>query len=133
MRSSADAVYSVIRDYHRRQGALTENFRDYQVEEGGDGDGTVVSYTFHAGHTERHYRLRSSEDAATRTLRERDEHSTFQATWIVRPAESGSVVAVTCEWDGADGVAGVMERTFAPPGLRRIYGQVLEQLDELAS
>lgn len=133
MRSSADAVYSAIRDYHRRQGALTENFRDYHVEEGGEGDVSLVSYTFHAGRTERHYRLRASEDAANRTLRERDEHSTFQTTWVVRPAASGSLVAVTCEWDGAGGIAGVMERTFAPLGLRRIYGRVLEQLDEFAS
>ena len=93
----------------------------------------MVSYTFDAGRTHRDYRLHVDEDAALRTLREHDESTTFVATWSVRPQGGASRVAVTCEWDGAGGVAGVFERVLAPVGLRRIYGQVLSNLDRLAN
>src|SRR5207249_3507223 len=98
-----------------------------------EGAGTVVSYTFDAGRTHRHYRLDVEEDAGQRTLREHDEDTSFVATWSVRPRDGGSRVSVTCEWDGAGGVAGVFERALAPLGLRRIYGRVLANLDGLAS
>lgn len=133
MRTDPDTAYRLVRDYRRREAALTENFRNYRVEAGGEGAGTIVSYTFDAGRTHRPYRLHVEEDADQRTLRERDEDTTFVATWSARPHEEGSQVAVTCEWDGAGGLAGIFERTFAPVGLRRIYGQVLANLDGLIS
>jgi hypothetical protein len=133
MQTDPEAVYQLVRDYRRREAALTENFRDYRVEAGGEGAGTVVSYVFDAGRTHRHYRLHVDENADQRTLCERDEDTTFEATWSVHPQGGGSRMSVTCEWDGAGGVAGIFERTFAPVGLRRIYGQVLANLDQLAS
>ena len=40
---------------------------------------------------------------------------------------------VRSTWDGAGGIGGFFERTFAPRGLRRLYDGVLDRLDaELA-
>ena len=40
---------------------------------------------------------------------------------------------VRTTWNGAGGIGGFFERTFAPKGLRRIYGEILDRLDrELA-
>lgn len=50
-------------------------------------------------------------------------------TWIVTPAGEGkSRAVVTTVWDGAGGVGGFFERTFAPKGLGRIYDAVLAKL-----
>jgi hypothetical protein len=50
--------------------------------------------------------------------------------WSVAPALDGDGAEVTLEssWHGAGGIGGVFERTFAPLGLRRIYGEMLERL-----
>ncbi len=37
-------------------------------------------------------------------------------------------VTLESSWQGAGGIGGVFERTFAPLGLRRIYGEMLEKL-----
>jgi hypothetical protein len=50
-------------------------------------------------------------------------------TWRVTPAGEGkSRVVVTTVWDGAGGIGGFFERTFAPKGLGRIYDLVLDKL-----
>jgi len=35
---------------------------------------------------------------------------------------------VTTTWDGAGGIGGFFERTFAPKGLGRIYDSLLDRL-----
>jgi hypothetical protein len=37
-------------------------------------------------------------------------------------------VTVEGSWNGAGGIPGIFEGLFAPLGLRRIYGEVLERL-----
>ena len=125
--ASPKKVLDVLRDYRdARQRILTDNYTAYRVEQGGHGDGTVIGYHFTAGGRERDYRLRVEE--STGELRERDELSSFVSTWSVQPAGAGSTVTIESSWEGAGGIGGFFERTFAPMGLRRIYGQLLERL-----
>lgn len=125
--ASAERVLELLRDYREgRPRILTDNYSAYRVESGGTGDGTVIAYHFAAGGRERDYRLRVEE--STGELRERDELSSFISTWSVAPSGSGSEVTIESSWEGAGGVGGFFERTFAPMGLRRIYGQMLERL-----
>jgi Polyketide cyclase / dehydrase and lipid transport len=125
--ASPEKVLDVLRDYRdARPRILTDNYTAYRVEQGGNGDGTVIGYHFAAGGRERDYRLRVEE--STGELRERDELSSFVSTWSVQPAGAGSSVSIESSWDGASGIGGFFERTFAPMGLRRIYSQVLDKL-----
>jgi hypothetical protein len=51
-------------------------------------------------------------------------------TWTVEPVEAGrSRVRATTTWNGAGGIGGFFERTFAPKGLQRVYGEILGRLD----
>lgn len=128
-----ERALAFLRDYRtRRPRILTDEFSDYRVEQGGEGAGTVYSYHFHAGRRERDYRMRVEQ--VGEALRESDELSTFVSTWTVRPAgQARSRVVVESSWSGASGLAGFFERTFAPLGLKRIYGRMLERLErELA-
>ena len=125
--ASPDRVLVLLRDYRDgRPRILTDNYSAYRVESGGSGDGTVIAYHFAAGGRERDYRLRVEE--STGELRERDELSSFISTWTVAPSGAGSEVTIESSWEGAGGIGGFFERTFAPMGLRRIYGQMLERL-----
>lgn len=125
--ASPEQVLEVLRDYREaRPRILPDNYSAYRVEQGGNGDGTVIGYHFAAGGRERDYRLRVEE--AVGQLRERDELSSFVSTWTVQPSGAGSNVTIESSWEGAGGVGGFFERTFAPKGLRRIYGQMLDRL-----
>ena len=127
MDASPERVLELLRDYREgRPRILTDNYSAYRVESGGSGDGTLIAYHFAAGGRERDYRLRVEE--STGELRERDELSSFISTWSVAPSGSGSEVTIESSWEGAGGVGGFFERTFAPMGLRRVYGQMLERL-----
>jgi polyketide cyclase/dehydrase/lipid transport protein len=121
-------VLEFLRDYREaRPKILTENYSAYRVEQGGEGPGTVIAYHFAAGGRERDYRLHV-EDSDGGGLREKDEFSSFISTWTVTPDGAGSKVTLEGSWQGAGGIGGFFERTFAPLGLRRIYGEVLTRL-----
>jgi hypothetical protein len=127
--ASPEEVLGFLRNYREsRPRILTDSYSGYRVEEGGEGDGTVIAYHFAAGGRERDYRLRVQESAAA--LHERDELSSFVSRWAVTAAPSGSHVTLEASWEGAGGIGGFFERTFAPLGLRRIYGEVLDRLAE---
>jgi Polyketide cyclase / dehydrase and lipid transport len=122
-----ERVLEFLRDYREaRPRIFTGNYSAYRVEAGGEGDGTVIAYHFAAGGRERDYRLRVED--VNGALVERDELSSFVSKWTVTPDRPGSSVTIESSWDGAGGIPGIFEGLFAPLGLRRIYGEVLDKL-----
>ena len=68
-------------------------------------------------------------EPAPGTLVESDQNSTMVTTWTVQAqGEGASSVHVQTTWQGAGGVAGFFEGTFAPLGLRRIHTATLDKL-----
>jgi hypothetical protein len=122
-----ERVLEFLRDYREaRPRILTDNYSAYRVESGGHGNGTLIGYHFAAGGRERDYRLAVEEDGGG--LFERDQLSSFVSRWSVVADGAGARVTLESSWQGAGGIGGVFERTFAPLGLRRIYGEMLEKL-----
>jgi hypothetical protein len=125
--ASPERVLEFLRDYREaRPRILTGNYSAYRVEQGGQGEGTVIGYHFAAGGRERDYRLAVEQDGGG--LLERDQLSSFVSRWSIVPDGAGARVTLEASWQGASGIGGVFERTFAPLGLRRIYGEVLDKL-----
>ena len=127
--ASPDQVLAFLRDYREsRPRILTDNYSQYRVESGGQGQGTVIGYHFAAGGRERDYRLSVEEDGDG--LSERDQLSSYVSRWTVAPAPdaAGAQVTVEASWQGAAGIGGVFERTFAPKVLSRIHGEMLDNL-----
>lgn len=130
--ASPEEAYELLSDYETgRRKVLTDNFSDYKVEQGGKGAGTVVAWHFAAAGRERDYRMEVSEPGGN-TLREKDTNSSLVTTWSVAPVTNGSRVTVTTEWEGASGIGGFFEKTFAPLGLKKIYGRMLAKLEDVA-
>jgi hypothetical protein len=124
-----ERVIEFLRDYREnRERILTDNYTAYRVEQGGRGDGTVFAYHFAAGGRERDYRLHVRESPGG--LQESDQMSSFVTTWSIEPSPNGSQVTIESSWDGAAGIAGIFEGFFAPKGLKRIYGRILERLGD---
>lgn len=127
-----EKVYETLTDYkEKRPKMLTSNFVDYNVEKGGRGLGTVVNYRLHAAGRERPYRIKVDVPFEGSVITERDSNSSLVTTWTLAPVQEGrqTRVSVESEWEGGRGVGGFFERTFAPLGLRRIYGNMLERLE----
>ena len=121
-------VLSAVGDYQTvRPKILSSHYRDYQVLEGGQGQGTVASWKLQA--TKSRVRdVRANVDVAGHAVIEKDANSTMITNWTVAPAGPGSSVTLTTTWAGAGGVKGFFEKTFAPLGLRRIQAEVLANL-----
>ena len=123
-----EKVLSSVADYQGvRPKILSANYSDYQVLEGGQGAGTVVTWKLQA--TKKRSRVvKASVDVAGHSVIEKDANSSLVSTWTVAPAGPGSSVTVKTAWQGAGGIGGFFEKTFAPLGLRKIQDEVLANL-----
>jgi uncharacterized protein YndB with AHSA1/START domain len=128
----ADEVYSYLADMHQHQQFLPPAFSDFKIEQGGVGAGTVTSFKITAGGRTRSCRMQISEPVPGRTLVETDTGSSLVTTFNVAPQGGKSLVSITTSWDGASGVGGFFERTFAPPAVRRLYAEALDRLNAYA-
>src|ERR1700733_2801341 len=112
------AAFAAVADYQNvRPKILSPQYSEYQVLQGGQGQGTVVKWN-----------VQANVDVAGHTVIEKDANSSMVTNWTVAPAGPGSSVTVKTSWTGAGGVKGFFEKTFAPLGLKRIQGEVLANL-----
>jgi len=123
------AVLGAVADYRvMRPKILSPQYSEYEVLEGGQGQGTVASWKLQATKS-RSRVVRASVDVAGRTVIEKDSNSSLLTNWTVAPAGvAGSSVTVKTTWTGGTGIKGFFERTFAPLGLRKIQDEVLANL-----
>ena len=126
----AEKVSAALADYTNvRPQILPSQYSDYQVLSGGTGAGTVVHWKLAA--TEK--RVRDCKLTVTApeegVLVETDENSSMVTTYTVVASEDGHAsVVVETVWNGAGGIGGFFERTFAPRALLKIYEDLLERL-----
>ncbi|AUH67700.1 MULTISPECIES: SRPBCC family protein [Gordonia] len=128
--AAPEAVSAALADYANvREGILPENYRDYRVDEGGNGSGTVVHWILQA--TEKRKRdVLADVTVAGDTITETDRNSTMVTTYRVTAEGTGSRVETTTSWKGAGGIGGFFEKTFAPKGLNRIQTALLTNLKQ---
>jgi hypothetical protein len=130
----ADTVFGYIRDMREHHPKfLPPAFSDFQVESGGVGPGTVIRFKVTAGGRSRDYRMTVDEPEPGRVITESDTASSLVTRTTVTPKEGGvSHVEIATTWQGAGGIGGFFERTFAPRALRAIYADELNRLDDYA-
>ncbi|MCX5085890.1 SRPBCC family protein [Streptomyces sp. NPDC056121] len=125
-----DDVFDALADYSgTRAKLLPEHFSEYEVREGGDGEGTLVHWKLQATSKRIRDCLLEVGEPTDGELVEKDRNSSMVTTWRVTPSgEGASRVVVTTVWNGAGGIGGFFEKTFAPKGLGRIYDEILTKL-----
>jgi hypothetical protein len=127
--ATPDAVIGALADYNEvRPAILPEQYRDYSVISGGNGDGTVVHWILQAT-SKRQRDVKATVAVSADTITERDENSTMVTTYKVAAAGAGSAVTTTTTWNSnASGIGGFFEKTFAPKGLAKIQAALLANL-----
>ncbi len=129
----AETVYGYIADMREHHPHfLPPAFSDFQVESGGIGAGTVIRYKLTAGGRTREFRSKVAEPEPGKVLTESDTGSSSVTTFTVSPRGAASLVRISSAWDGAGGIGGLFERTFAPRVLRGILADELKRLDAYA-
>jgi hypothetical protein len=126
-----DAVRSALADYSEtRPKLLPDHYSEYEVREGGNGAGTVAHWKIQATSKRVRDCLVDVSEPADGSLVESDRNSSMVTTWKVAPGSGDGTANVTVKtvWNGAGGVGGFFERTFAPKGLARIYDEMLAKL-----
>jgi hypothetical protein len=123
-------VYRLIRDYRQHHPSfLPAQFRDFGVESGGIGAGTVFTVTMVVGGRPTAYRMRVGEPQPGRMLIESDPARCVLTTFTVdREPSGGSRVRIQTRWY-ARGLGGFLERLVAPRLLARVYRAELDLLD----
>ena len=121
----AEKVTAALADYETvRPQILTENYGDYRVE-----PDKRVHWTLQATKKRVRDQLVTVEVDRDRIV-ERDANSSMVTTWTVASEGTDrSTVTVETTWNGASGIGGFFEKTFAPRGLARIHDGVLSNLD----
>ena len=128
-----DRVYRYLADYREHHHRfLPPAFSNWEVVEGGVGEGTRVRFRLTAGRRVHDFDVLVAEPEPGRVLTETDRNSTGVTTFTVSPEGAGSRVRFETTWQGARGFGGLMERLFAPPFLRRLFADELERLDRYA-
>jgi hypothetical protein len=129
----ASTVYGYLanmREHHPH--FLPPAFSDFAVESGGVGAGTITRFKVNAGGRTREYRMQVAEPEPGRVLTESDTESSLVTTFTVDPDGDRSRVRISTTWEGASGIGGFFERTFAPRVMRRLYEDELERLNSYA-
>ena len=131
---SHQQVRAALADYAQtRPKILTEHFSEYQVREGGQGAGSRVHWKFAATSKRVRDQLVEVTEPEDGSLVESDANSSMVTVWrVTNDGEGRSRVSVITTWEGAGGIGGFFERTFAPKGLRRVYDEMISKLDSLA-
>ncbi|GAB18548.1 hypothetical protein GOEFS_058_00090 [Gordonia effusa NBRC 100432] len=126
--AAPDAVITALADYNQtRPAILPEQYRDYRVLTGGQGAGTEVHWILQAT-SKRSRDVTATISVAGQTITETDANSTMVTTYTVQAGGNGSTVTTTTSWQGAGGVGGFFEKTFAPKGLNKIQAALLTNL-----
>jgi uncharacterized protein YndB with AHSA1/START domain len=130
----ADKVFAALADYATtRPKILTESYHDYRVESGGQGAGSRVAWKLQATKSRVRDQIVEVSQPADHKLVESDANSSMVTVWTVAADGDRSTVTVDTSWNGAGGIGGFFERTFAPRGLARIHDGVLAKLDAVVT
>lgn len=89
-------------------------------------------FTLTPGKRAREYVMRVDEPEPGRVITETDHRSTLVTSFTVTPDGDSCRVEIRTQWDGAGGIGGFFERTFAPKVMRRMYADELKRLDRYA-
>jgi hypothetical protein len=127
----APIVYGIIADYHEGHPSIlpAKYFQNLQVEEGGVGAGTRISFQMRSFGSVRRFQAQVTEPQPGRQLRELYPDSDMATTFTVEPEDAGRSSRVTIETRYTKaGLAGWVEQWLAPRFLRRVYVAELHEL-----
>jgi hypothetical protein len=132
--ASPEQVYRILRDYEVAHPAIlpTEYFKDFAVESGGQGEGTVFRLRMQVYGRDFPYYMKVSEPVPGRELLETDLNTGNHSRFVIEPLEGGrkSKVTIIAHTRPSKGIAGQLERLMSPRIMRKIFDTELGILNQ---
>lgn len=132
----ARIAYDLIADYRTGHTQIVppKVFQNLQVEAGGYGEGTKITFDVRAFGSTTNIRADITEPKPGRVLVETETDHKVVTTFSVEPIGDGSTCDVTIDsiFKSRDGVLGKIEQSLAKPFLRRVYKDELQRLEAIA-
>ena len=132
----AEQVYAILSDYRNGHPHILPKpyFLSLEVEQGGIGAGTVITFEMRVLGKTQASRATITEPAPGRVLMETNEPSGIVTTFTVDPVGEGrhAQVTITTDMTSRGGPLGLLERFFTRTLLRRIYRRELALLNAFA-
>ena len=129
-----EEVYAVVADFRVGHPAILPRpyFTELIVEQGGQGEGTVVRGSVKMFGTESRFRQRVSEPEPGRVMEEIDIETGQRTRWTFEPLNGGAQTRVTIasEFPPSPGLIGLLERLTKPAVVRSLYLKELRQLGD---
>ncbi len=125
-------IYAVLADYRNHHPHIlpTQYFRNFVVEEGGQGTGTIFRTAVHVFGSKSSNHMIVSEPQPGRVLREEDLETGLATTFTVTPVANGqqSNVEIKTVWQRKVGLVGQFDAWTTGLVMRMIYRKELAQL-----
>jgi hypothetical protein len=129
----AERVYGILADYRNGHPRILPSvFRNFVVEHGGSGAGTLTRFEVRAFGRTQSFRHEVLEPEPGRVLVERDRDVDSRTTFTVDPIGDESMVTIRTERISQPGFAGRIERFLSTRFLTRVYREELKKLEALA-
>jgi uncharacterized protein YndB with AHSA1/START domain len=130
-----EKIYAIISDYHAGHPSILppRYFTELTVQEGGQGEGTVVDVHMNVFGMNVHYHMIVTEPEPGRVLVEEDKSAGVITTFTLDPVNGGKQTRVTIATKAktSPGLRGMIEKLMNPPTARKIYREELRQLAEV--
>ena len=131
-------IYATLADYHKGHPSILpkESLYDLQVEQGGQGAGTIIRFKARVLGVEQSFHHRVSEPEPGRVLVEQDIDTAqnLTTTFTVTPLQEGkkSQVEIRTTMKASPGLKGLVERLVIPLANPPIYRKELKLLETVA-
>lgn len=130
-----DRVYAIIADYHEGHPSIlpTRYFTGLTVNEGGRGEGTLITVYMNVFGAKSVINMVVSEPEPGRILVEEDKSAGVVTTFTLEPIGDGERTRLTISTDAraSSGLRGLIERVVNPAITRKIYREELQQLGRI--
>ena len=132
MDAPPDRVYAIIADYHNgHPHILPKQFRNFAVDKGGIGAGTVIRFEVRAlGQTQQFRGFVTEPEPGRVLVEEYSEPAPSKTTFLVEksPSGPGTRVTFTTEMTSRKGLAGTIERFMSTRFMKKLYAEELALL-----
>jgi hypothetical protein len=130
----ASDLYTYVADFtEHHPHILPSAFSDFTVEAGGIGIGTVTSSRFTVGGRTQLIRTRVTRAEPGRLIEEDVIDRPMTTSFTFSPSGARTTVRIETRWSPQRGVAGLLERLFAPRMIGKVYDEELRKLEAYAA
>jgi hypothetical protein len=124
-------LYAMIADPQLHTQFQDKPFYDFKVENDVKGAGAIVSFKIDFASGTINFRMVVSEPEPGRKIVWTDTNETgLVTTYTITPQNNQSNLEISSQWNGQDGVVGMLEKIISPVRMKSVYKKELSRIND---